>query len=102
MAVYTAASIKEKLKTDDRWLIRGLLAIYACQTASEQASGQTDEHNGIGFNGVDAYILTSFAEQAKAGRRLSSKQIMIARKKMLKYAGQLSRIAKSKESENNC
>lgn len=93
MARYTKDMIKEKLKTDDRWLIRGLRAIYARQTADEQASSLTSEHNGIGFNGIDAPLLSSYAKQVEGGHRLSSKQIMWARKKMIKYAGQLARIA---------
>lgn len=105
MTRYTKDMIKAKIQSDDQWLIRGLTAVYARQTADEQASSQTSEHNGIGFNGVDAYLLSSFAQQAMAGRRMSSKQIMIARKKMVKYAGQLARIANEnemlKESEKN-
>lgn len=90
---YTTESIREKLLTDDLWLCRGLLAIFNCQTASEQVEGQTKEDNGIGFNGVDAFILSSFAEFYKRTGFLTPKQIVIARKKMGKYCGQLTKIA---------
>lgn len=87
--------IRNKLATDNRWLARGILAIYARQTEEEKAIAATLSSNGIGFNGCDSFILSSFAEQLKAGRTLSTKQVVIARKKMLKYAGQLKKIADS-------
>jgi hypothetical protein len=90
---YTKAQIVENLKTDDRWLYRGILAIYAGQTAEEQASRETQVDNGIGFSGSDAELLSSFAEQLKVRGRLTNKQIELARKKMTKYAGQLLRIS---------
>jgi hypothetical protein len=45
------AFLKDMLKTDSRWAIRGLLRIYEDQTAEEQAVGHTHEHNGVGFTG---------------------------------------------------
>ena len=93
MATWTKDSIRAKLLTSDAWLFRAILAIFAGQTASEQAIGCTQENNGIGFNGADAFILSSFAGQIKARGSLSSKQVVIARKKMGKYSGQLERIA---------
>jgi len=90
----TKEFIIEKLVTDQRWLMRGIAAIYEKQTYDEQQSEATKEDNGVGFNGIDAYILSSFAKQIKAGRTLSTKQLAIAQKKMPKYARQLLSIAK--------
>lgn len=90
---WTKEAIKARLEKDDKWLVRGLLAIYGRQTAEEQTHGQTVEDNGIGFNGVDAEILTSFALQFQQRGFLTTKQLEIARKKMLKYGGQLAKIA---------
>lgn len=90
---WTKEAIKARLEKDDKWLARGLLAIYGRQTAEEQDCGQTVEVNGIGFNGADAEILTSFALQYKERGFLTPKQLEIARKRMLKYAGQLAKIA---------
>ena len=95
MATWTKVQIREKMMTDDRWLIRGLLAIYNGQTSEEKAIGVTKEDNGIGFNGCDAEILTSIAQAYLMYRRLSPKQIAIVRNKMGKYAGQLLKIAKA-------
>jgi hypothetical protein len=89
------------------WVARAVEVIYERQTADEQSDGQTKHHNGIGFNGVDAAILSSFARQVKAwkatpeGERrfpcpLSARQLELARKKMAKYSGQLAAIAAEK------
>jgi hypothetical protein len=83
------AHIKEMVAVDSRWAIKGLLRIYADQTAEEQAAGHTHVHNGVGFSGVDGEILSSFAEQINKGRNMSPKQMILIHKKMPKYAAQL-------------
>lgn len=93
---YTKDFIKEKILEDDRWLRRGILAIYSRQTEAEQARKTTIEDNGIGFNGVDAPFLSSLARQLQVRDWLSEKQSAIARRKMTKYAGQLEKIAGGK------
>lgn len=95
MKTWTKQEIKLNIAMNDAWVIRGMLAIYARQTASEQNAGETQEDNGIGFSGVDAFILSSFCEQYKARKFLSPKQMEMARKKMLKYSRQLAEIANS-------
>ena len=95
--VYTKASIRAMLECNDQWLYRAIVAIDACQTANEKAQGGTVEDNGIGFNGVDGRILMSMAAQLNRCGYLSPKQTIIARKKMVKYAGQLLAIAREKE-----
>jgi hypothetical protein len=90
--------IRERVGSDPRWASRALVVLYARQTASEQESHTTHVKNGCGFNGVDAGILSSFAEQVLRGRRLSLKQLRIAYKKLPKYAGQLLKIAEDKEN----
>lgn len=90
---YTPEDIKAHLTTSDQWLTRALVAIFKRQTAYEQQAERTQDLNGVGFNGVDAEILSSFAKQVLQGRTLSEKQIALARKKMPKYSRQLARIA---------
>lgn len=85
--------IRNAVHADYGWAIRGLKRIYEHQTADEQASGTTRNHNDVGFSGADAYILSSFAEQVLKGRILSTKQRAILHKKMRKYAKQLERLA---------
>lgn len=94
--VWTKDEIKANIANNNNWLIRGLLAIFNNQTSDEQSAGTTTHDNGIGFNGVDAEILSSFATHYKLRGFLSPKQIQIARKKMLKYSGQLTDIANGK------
>ena len=75
--VKTATQIvRDRLATDDAWVIRALIAIYECQT--------------------DAQFGSSLAEQAIKRGTLSEKQMTYARKMMKKYAGQLVRIARAK------
>jgi hypothetical protein len=85
------AFIRDKLSNDQAWALRGLLAIYANQTADEQAMAQTTYANSIGFTGADAEFLTSLAKQAEARGTLSPKQMIYVLKKMPKYSGQLER-----------
>lgn len=86
--------VKHKLQTDKAWLVRGLMAIFARQTADEQRVEQTTDRNDIGFNSADSEILTSFAKQWGDRNWLSDKQMAILQRKMGKYAGQLVRIAR--------
>jgi hypothetical protein len=45
--------------------------------------------NGVGFNGTDATILSSFADQINRGRTLSPNAVAIAFKKLPKYSRQV-------------
>lgn len=93
---YTVQDIKDKLATDDRWLYRGIKAIYDYQTLDEQRTNDTHESNGVGFNSADAELLTSYAKFLQNTGFLTPGQLVYARKKMAKYAGQLFRIVESK------
>lgn len=92
----TKDEIRAKVSSNPLWAERAIAALYERQTATEKAIGQTVVLNGIGFNGADADILSSFGLQIQRGRRLSPKQLAIAFKKLPKYAGQLLRIAQEK------
>lgn len=93
MKVWTKDEVAHKLATDDVWLKRGLMAIYNLQTDEEKNSDLTREDNGIGFNAFDASILSDMAKQLQRTKYLSVRQLVIVRKCMRKYAGQLARIA---------
>lgn len=80
---------KDKLEHNQAWAIRGLMVVYANQTADEQANGTVHVHNGKGFVPTDAKILSSYAEQYKAKNSLSEKQVAVLYRKMPKYARQL-------------
>lgn len=91
--------LKGKLSTDQRWVCRAVTTIFEYQTADEQRSEMTSYHNGVGFSGADAEILSSFAKQINRGRSMSQKQLAILFKKMPKYARQLMVIADQKAAE---
>lgn len=86
---YTLEDVKELLKRNNKAVERAILLLYSFQTLEEQKYGHTGEWNNKGFNRVDANILSSFAEQLSTGRSLSSKQLVIARLKIMKYSKQI-------------
>lgn len=86
-------------KASAQWVYRAMMAVYERQTETEKVARQTEEHNGVGFSGVDAEIMSSFAEQFKARKSLSAKQFALAQKKMQRYTRQLVEIAEQKEAE---
>jgi hypothetical protein len=77
------------LASEAGWASRAITLLYGFQTATEQEAQSTAERNGAGFNGTDAFILSSFAEQIAKGRTLSPKQLAIAFRKLPKYSGQV-------------
>lgn len=94
--IWTKEEIKNLIQTNDKMVIRSLIQLYNRQTADEQIVHEAAYQNGIGFNGVDAPILSSFVEFYKERNFLTAKQINIARKKLVKYSGQLEKIANKK------
>jgi len=88
--------IKDLLLTNDTAVQRGVVAIYKRQTEDEKATLATREHNGIGYSGVHAEIMSSFAQRLMRGNLLSEKQLACARKIIVHYAGQLMEIADSR------
>lgn len=82
-------SIIDLLK-DDNYLIGALLALYNCQTFDEQNSETTKHANNIGFNALDAPILTDIAKFYLKRNFLSPKQIVFVRTTLHKYSNQLS------------
>lgn len=85
----TKEIILNKLATDQKWLERGVLAIYKRQTEDEKQSEQTSHSNGRGFAGCDARRGTRMAQWLIKGYHLDGKHLEKARKMMPKYAGQL-------------
>lgn len=90
---WTREQIIELIDKRDDAVIRGMIRIYELQTEDEQNVEDTMYQNGVGFNGADANIMSSFVTFYKKFGYLSPKQMVIARKKMRKYSRQLVRIA---------
>jgi hypothetical protein len=91
--VWTKEEVKHLLQTSSKMVHRSIVKIFEKQTEDEKRAETTSHHNGVGFNGVDAELLSSYAKQILAGRTLTEKQMHYARKKIVKYAGQLTKIA---------
>jgi hypothetical protein len=88
-----AKAIKKAITENDKRAIDAMLRVFQYQTESEKASGTTCIYNGVGFTGNDAEILTSFCQQYQKRGFLSAKQMVLLKKKIGKYAGQLTRLA---------
>lgn len=91
--VWTEEEIKTLIQNNDKALYKALLKLYSLQTDDEKVMQCAHHFNGAGFNGVDAPILSSFAEFLKKTGFLTPKQRFIARKKLIKYNKQLTRLA---------
>lgn len=84
--------IKKMVTSNPRWAERAVTVLYQRQTEDEQLVQTTVHENGMGFSGIDATILSSFAQQLAQGRRLSPKQLDVCYKRLGKYARQLLQI----------
>lgn len=98
---YTKQDMVDLLTVSNKAVERAIVVLYTYQTADEKAVGETNEYNNVGFNGFDGGILSSFAEQINRGRKLSEKQMTIAKKKIFKYAQQLANISNEKWRKEN-
>ena len=81
--------LRYKLSTDDKWALRALEVIFDNQTEDEKDSHVTVNENNIGFNKVDADLLSSFAKQYKERGSLSNRQMEVLKKRISKYWKQI-------------
>jgi hypothetical protein len=88
--------LREKIGRDPEYTLFALTFVYDRQTADEKSAEVTCYHNTVGFSGVDAEILSSFAKQYIARGTLSEKQMKIASTKMPRYAKQILDILRDK------
>ncbi len=91
--IWTIEEIKNLLEKSDIMVQKSLLKLYEQQTESEKMSETTRINNRVGFNAFDAEILSSFSKQLLTRNFLSKKQIDFTRKKLYKYARQLTALA---------
>lgn len=94
--IWTVDQIKNLLMTNDKFVMRSTVKIFERQTTDEQLNDGTSHNNGIGFNGTDAFILSRFAKFYMERGYMSEKQLAIAKRKIQKYAKQLTKIANEK------
>ena len=93
MRQWASKEIRDRLLSSDRMVATSLMKLFERQTEFERVAEYTKDRNGVGFNSVDAPILTSFAKQYQTTLWLSDRQIALARRKLLKYVNQLCQIA---------
>lgn len=91
-------SIQNLLRKNDKAVVRALQVLYDLQTSDEKSAGFSMHHNRVGFNAYDAEKLTHLARESKT-RPLTDVEIRTARARLLKYHGQLARIANVKEAK---
>lgn len=91
-------NIRAKLKTDFKWCRRALVVLYQRQTEDEQHATRTKHDNDRGFNQPDARRGSELARKAMQPVLFEPSEVLEARKLLMKYAGQLARIANAKEA----
>ena len=91
--IWKKDEIRQGLENNDKWVEKAILAIYRRQTEDEKATENTQHRNGVGFNSADARRLSYYASYIQKKGGLTGEHKDIARKKILKYSGQLTKIA---------
>lgn len=86
-------TIKYLLLTNDRMVIASLIKLYNYQTDEEQSTNSTVDSNGVGFNSFDSDALSNIARQCLEKLSISAKQVNFVRHKIVKYSGQIAKIA---------
>lgn len=97
MRVWKEDEIKILLAVHDKVVYESLVQIYNCQTEDEKLYKETSHDNGIGFNAFDSKILSSFAEFYLEHGYLTRNQLEVARRKLVKYAKQITKLANAYE-----
>ena len=91
--VWTEDEIRDYIQTNDKVLYGAIKKLYDEQTEDEKVAGQTKHYNNVGFNGADSRFMSSVAEFLIKRGYLTEKQKFAARKRMVKYTKQLTRLA---------
>ncbi len=94
--VWKKEEIKEMLLTNDKAILRAIRVLYLLQTEDERSADSTKYHNLVGYNAIDAGFMSSLARQLDRKGTLTDKQITAARKILVKYSGQLTKVANKK------
>lgn len=91
--IWTEDEIRDYVQTNDKVLYGAIKKLYNEQTEDEKEAGQTKHYNNVGFNGADSKFMSSVAEFLIRRGYLTDKQKFAARKRMVKYTKQLTRLA---------
>ena len=97
MTIWTEHNVRELISTNEKALIKALLAIWNYQTNSEQAIGDAIEDNGVGFNKPDSFTAKKYIRIINRGEKLRAYELDKLRRVMYKYVKQLVKIANLNE-----
>lgn len=86
----TREELTHLVRSDPRFTISALTALYSFQEADEQAIGTTCHQNGKGFSNADSGVLSDIARYYMQRGFLSPRQLDFVRSAIPKYLGQLS------------
>ena len=90
---WTTTEVKAKLETDDKWLYKGVVALFERQTKDEQRVEDARIVNNVGFNKPDSHKMSYYAKWIMKKGRLDGHFRDDARRRILKYSAQLTKIA---------
>lgn len=85
-------NIIELIKTEDKFTVGALIALYDCQTPEEQNVKYTAVDNTKGFNKIDAFVMSDIAKKYLQSGILTERQINFVRKTILKYHRQIEQL----------
>ena len=95
--IWNEEQIKYLMWTNETVLYSCLKELYCCQTQEEKAIGNTQEHNGIGFNAYDAPFLSAMIKDLNKYGHLTYGQRDKTKRMLQKYSKQLVKLANDKK-----
>lgn len=91
--IWNEEQIKWLIISNESVLYSCLRKLYDCQTEEEKAIGNTQEHNGIGFNAYDAPFLSAMIKDLNKYGNLTYGQREKTKMILQKYSKQLAKMA---------
>ena len=91
------AYLKNLVRTNEKALLKSVVAIYDNQTMEEKVVGASIEHNKVGLDRWDSEEMTMIAQKIKSNIPLKHNEIVHCKIVMPKYWKQLMVISKQKQ-----
>lgn len=88
--------LQKLLCRSDAAVESALVRLYDFQSPLERAVASSVSENGVGFNRVDANVLSKYACMVKMGHHLTKNEVCFVRARILKYWKQLMVLSKQK------
>jgi hypothetical protein len=96
------AFLRARLGTDLSWAKRACVVLYRNrQTDREQKTDTTLEHNGIGFDRLDAPRMSRLARLILGKRSLTQGEIGLLLRRMPRYTDQIIKLSNLKKLERH-